>query len=215
MSTPDSASGARGHPLGEVSDDGLIRRIQAGDEEAFPVLFRRYEGVLRAKLREVLPAGLRRKVSASDLLQETRIVALRRCIEFHTQPDGTFRGWLLKILNHKVRDAIRNYKHTAKRGAVAELERGDRPDTSYFVADQPSPSEFAMAKELRNKIQQAINALPEDYQEVLRLTRLEGLTLREAADRMGRTREATKKLYGRALTKFGEVYGALGGGKDV
>ena len=45
-------------------------------------------------------------------------------------------------------------------------------------------------------------ALPADYREILRLCREEGLTLREAAERMGRSREAAKKLYGRALVRF-------------
>ena len=42
-------------------------------------------------------------------------------------------------------------------------------------------------------------ALSEDHREVLRLALEEGLSLRECAERMGRSREAMKKLYGRAV----------------
>jgi RNA polymerase sigma factor (sigma-70 family) len=57
----------------------------------------------------------------------------------------------------------------------------------------------------------ALGALPPDYREILRLVREEGLTLREAAQRMNRSREAAKKLYGRALFRLTEVFEKLQG----
>jgi DNA-directed RNA polymerase specialized sigma24 family protein len=41
---------------------------------------------------------------------------------------------------------------------------------------------------------------------VLSLTRVKGLTLVEAAKSMGRSHEATKKLYARALSRFTEAF---------
>ena len=213
MAIPASPADGNGSVPEAVADEELIRRIQTGDEDSFRILFERHEAALRGRIRQALPQGLRRKVSASDLLQETRIVALRRCIEFHTLPDGTFKGWLLRIVQNKVKDAIRQYRGTAKRGARGEVERGARPETGEFLAEEPSPSEHAMASELREKIQNAMSALPEAHREVLRLTRMEHLSLVEAAKRMGRSPDATRKLYGRALAKFTEVYEARGGSR--
>jgi DNA-directed RNA polymerase specialized sigma24 family protein len=51
----------------------------------------------------------------------------------------------------------------------------------------------------------ALDALSEDHRTILRLVQFDGLTLGAAAERMGRSREAAKKLYGRALTKLGEA----------
>ena len=42
----------------------------------------------------------------------------------------------------------------------------------------------------------------DDDREILRLVQVEHLTLIEAADRMGRSYEATKKLYARALARL-------------
>ena len=210
MMVAETSRGGRDEPAeSELADEALIRRVQAGDEHAFEILFQRHEAAVRAWIHEVLPRNLRRKVSASDLLQETRIVALRRCIEFHTQADGTFKGWLLRIVRHKVGDAIRQYMGTAKRGAVGEVERDARPETADFVAPQPSPSEVAIAAELRDRILNAMQALPDDYREVLHLTRFDQLTVAEAAKRMGRSPDATRKLYGRALERFTKLYGAI------
>jgi DNA-directed RNA polymerase specialized sigma24 family protein len=52
---------------------------------------------------------------------------------------------------------------------------------------------------------QRTGGLPEDYREILLLTRAQGLTIREAAERMGRSLEAAKKLSARALARFGEL----------
>ena len=54
-------------------------------------------------------------------------------------------------------------------------------------------------------------ALPPDYRTILRLVKEEGLTMRAAGERMGRSREAAKKLYGRALLRLTEVFRARGG----
>ena len=49
-----------------------------------------------------------------------------------------------------------------------------------------------------------LKRLPSEYREILALTRTEGLDLRQAAERMGRSYEATRKLVSRALTRFHE-----------
>ena len=59
--------------------------------------------------------------------------------------------------------------------------------------------------------ERALRQLPPDYQEILRLVREEDLTLRDCGARMGRSREAAKKLYGRALSSFTEMFERLQG----
>jgi len=44
-----------------------------------------------------------------------------------------------------------------------------------------------------------MKGLPGDYRQVLQLVQLDHLALKEAAVSMGRSYEATKKLYGRAV----------------
>jgi DNA-directed RNA polymerase specialized sigma24 family protein len=60
----------------------------------------------------------------------------------------------------------------------------------------------AIAGELDTAVQRAFAALPEDYREVLRLTRQNHMSIAGAATCLGRTREATKKLYARALARL-------------
>ena len=74
-----------------------------------------------------------------------------------------------------------------------------------FEGRGPSPSEFAMGEELKSGVERAMEALPEDYKTILRLVQIEQLTLRDAGERIGRSREAAKKLYGRALNRHAEL----------
>ena len=186
----------------ERTDEALFESARNGNDDAFRVLVERHAGGLRAYIDHRLPRTLRRKISVADVAQEAHIVALRRALDFEDRGDGSFRKWLNKIAELKVKEAIRKHAGTAKRAAGREISRGKRPDTGQFVDDATTPSQAAIGAETAEQVRQALETLPEDYREVLRLTREECLTLREAAVRMGRSREAAKKLYGRALLRF-------------
>ena len=58
-----------------------------------------------------------------------------------------------------------------------------------------------------------MQALPTDYQRILRLIQEERLSLREAGERMGRSAGACEKLYGRALSKLAELVHGGGDGE--
>ncbi len=188
-----------------ASDAVLIRRAREGDERSFGLLCERYAGSLRAQVRRSLPASLRRKLSASDILQEAYLTSFQRLAGFEDRGDGSFGAWISRIAAYKVREAVRAYGGTAKRAVDHEVSRTRRGDTANFAARGPTPSEEAVAGELREAASEALVTLPADYREVLRLLQERHLTVEEAAARMGRSREAVKKLYGRALSRFAEL----------
>jgi RNA polymerase sigma-70 factor (ECF subfamily) len=194
-----------------ITDRELIRRFRAGDDDALAALFSRYEDVLAARIRHRLPPPLRRKVSVADVLQETRIVVFRRREDFESRDKGAFRKWVLGIADNKARAAAQRYGGVAKRNVYEEVSAGRRPETREIAGHGPSPSQVVIASELRDLARRALSALPEDYREIVRLVREEQLPLREAARRLGRSYEATKKLYGRALLRFTETFDRLRG----
>jgi len=190
------------------SEQELLRRAGRGDGDAVQALFDLYQETLRAYARQWLPARLNRKVSVGDVLQEARLVALRRAVEFENRGDGAFRNWLLKIVQLKVKEEIR--RHTrAKRSVEREVTRGERPDTANFAGGEPSPSDAAVGSETRELACRAMNALTEYQREVLRLSCEDQLTFKEIAARLGRSYESVKKTYGRALSHFSEEFERL------
>jgi len=185
--------------------------MRAGDESAFHRLFDRHVPALSARVRRMLPAAVQRKVSVADVVQEARIAAHGRRRDFENRHANALRAWLLKIAELKARHALRRFGTTAKRATAREQSRNGAAEAAAPVDPGPSPSQAAMDAELSAVALRAMAALPPDYREVLRLARIEGLTLAEAGSRMGRSREAAKKLYGRALVKFADLFEAMAG----
>jgi RNA polymerase sigma-70 factor (ECF subfamily) len=201
-----------GSPEDRESEEDLLRALAAGDEGAFQALFDRHTEALRRRVGGWLPAAVKRKVSVADVVQEVNLVALRRFPEFEDRGDGAFRAWLLRIAQLKAKAAVRRHVGAAKRTALREVSRPHRLGTGEYAVEGPSPSEAAIASERAELVRRALAELPEDYREILRLTRERQLTLREAAERMGRPRERVKKLYGRAVDRFAKVFRRLEGG---
>jgi RNA polymerase sigma-70 factor (ECF subfamily) len=185
----------------EPSDEELVRRVREGDEAAAAALFDRHVRGLRAKVRRRLPAALRGRVAESDVVQEAYIGAFVSLAEFEDQGDGSFAKWLQRILRHKLLDEVRRHGRVGKRDA----RREERLGTGAPVADtgQPSPTAEVAAAERTAALAAAIDELPSDQATVLRWIHQEGLTLVEAGARMGRSADAVRKLYGRALVRLG------------
>ena len=191
-------------------DDALIERIRRGDHGAFSALCARYLRTLERFAERRLPARLRRRVSVADVLQEAQLVALERMRDFESRGEGSFRNWLMRIVEFKVRQAVRRHRGAARRAIEREATRGSRTGTGHLVGREPSPSQAAIGAEVAERAREAMAALPETYREVLRLAREEHLTLREVGERMGRSPEAARKLLGRALSAFAKELGEPG-----
>jgi len=192
-------------------DEDLVRRAQAGDASALTVLMVRYQALLTRHAERQLPDFLRPRVSIADVVQEAQIVVHERNHEFEDRGAGSFRNWLLKIVDLKVKEVLRTHMATAKRAVGREVVKRTNVRTAYFVSGESSPSQVAVGDELQGVARQAMDALPEDYRQVLGLAREQGMSLREVAACMGRSREAIKKLYGRALSRFTEEFERRGG----
>ena len=196
-----------------ISDEELVRRVRAGDEAAARLLFERHLPALRAKARARLPAALRGKVAESDVIQDAWLAAFLDIGTFEDRGDGSFGKWLRGILEHKIGHEIGRHVAAGKRDVRREQRmRTGSVDGFGAAPDQPSPSEVAVSAEEQEVLRAAVASLPDDYATVVRLVHIEGLTLVDAGARMGRSADAARKLYGRALAAMAE---RLRGAKDT
>ena len=184
------------------SEEELTRRYAQGEGEALAELFERHELVLRARVRKLLPPALRRRLSISDILQESRIVCLESHERFEDRGPGAFRRWALGITEKKALRAVQRHRDAAMRSVAREVTRGERVPTGLVAGASPTPSQVAIGRETSDQIRRALESLGEDDRTVLRLHRDDGYPLAEVASRMGRSYEAVKKLYGRAAARF-------------
>ena len=183
------------------SDEELARRVRAGDASAAAILFDRHAGALRERARRGLPATLRAKVGPSDVVQDAYLAAFLDLGGFEHRGDGSFARWLRQILEHKILNEVRRHDGVARRDARREVEIATEGGPT---SGDPSPSAEVIAAEQAAAVREAVDELPEDYREVIRLVHHEGLTLTDAGARMGRSADAARKLYGRAIERMAE-----------
>jgi RNA polymerase sigma-70 factor (ECF subfamily) len=185
-------------------DEELVRRAREGDQEALQALLNRHTLRLLGRIKCRIEGSVMRKVAPSDILQEARLVAAERLAEFEDRGEGSFRHWLEKIVELKIREAVRRYAGTGKREVGREVTRSRLPKQEPASAG-PTPSEVAMGEELREAARLALEKLSPDQRRVLTLLRDRRLSVETAAGRLGRSPGAVKKLYGRALARLEEL----------
>ena len=188
----------------DPTDEHLVRRVRAGDEAAARLLFERHLPALRAKARARLPKALRGKVAESDVIQDSFLAAFLAIGDFEDRGDGSFRRWLRTILERRVADEVRRHVEARGRDLRREVRLPTTAMGAAVAAAQASPSAEAVADERSASLREGIEGLDEDHRTVIRLVHDEGLTLVEAGRRMGRSADAARKLYGRALLRLSE-----------
>ena len=188
----------------DPSDEELAERVRTGDEAAAHTLFRRHVGALRARVRRDMPRVLRAKVAESDVIQDAYLAAFRALGGFEDRGDGSFARWLHTVLERKILNEVRRHVGSRKRDPRREVAGGSSVVRVEGVAPGPSPSTAAAHAEDRARLLTAMEGLPAPLRTALRLVHADGLTYEEAAERMGRSAEAVRKLYGRAVLALSE-----------
>lgn len=193
-----------------VSD--LISQARQGDVECRDRLFDLCRSYLGFVARSQVETWLRRKIDASDLVQETMLEAYRDFDRFQGGSEQEWLAWLKRILAHNAADFVRRYHGTAKREAGREVSFRDpndslAPGAPEPAADQLTPSQEFLQIDTELRVTAALAEMPEDYQEVIVLRNLQRLSFNEVAERMNRTRPAVQMLWMRAIKKLQECLG--------
>ena len=192
-----------------------IQQAQAGDQATLGRLLESYQNYLRLLARIEIGRRLQGKVDASDIVQETFLEAHRQFPLFQGTAEAQLAKWLRTILAGTVANVVRRYAGTQARNLRLERELVEGLDQSTCALEQmlvdrhSSPSHQAMRGEQSLQVAAAMSRLPEDYQTVLVLRHLEGLSFPQVATQMGRSVDSVEKLWLRGLTRlkreFGEV----------
>jgi RNA polymerase sigma-70 factor (ECF subfamily) len=184
---------------------GLLAEARAGSGESLGLALESCRGYLLAIAEGELPAELRAKGSASDLVQQTFLEAQRDLPRFHGETEEEWRAWLRRLLLNNVANFTRDYGRTAKRQATREVAL--EADGASGVGIDPmaaslSPSAEVVAREQSAALEAALTRLPADYAEVLRLRQQERLSFADIGIRMGRSDRAARMLWVRAVERL-------------
>lgn len=193
--------------------DELLARARAGGSSALGDLLAQYRGYLTLLARVQIGRRLQGKVDPQDLVQEVFLEAHRHFGRFRGTSEAELTQWLRQILRAQLLHLLRRYFGTRGRDLRLERQLAEELDATSqaldraLVAPHSSPSQQATRREQAARLADALNQLPDDYRDVLVLRYLEGLRFPEIAPRMGRSVEATKKLWVRALDRLRRTIG--------
>lgn len=162
----------------ELSD--VIARAQARDPDAFDLLIDQYS----PRLYGYFYRATGRRPDAEDLLQElfVRLVAMIG----QYQHDGRFDAWLFRMATNLIRDRIRRRRNARE---LPESSLGG-PDEQWERLGQAgddvvTPGQRMDAAEEVDRLNRAIQALPEPERGVILLRHFSGMSFREIAELMG------------------------------
>jgi RNA polymerase sigma-70 factor (ECF subfamily) len=199
-----SGSGSPGEPA-EV--EKWIVEAQGGNREALGRLLELCRHYLMLVANQELTPAIWSKVDPSDIVQDTLLEAGRDFPHFHGQSEEELLAWLHGILRNHVADAYRRFQ-TEKRQLCREVSLDDSDNRGLLqdaAATIETPSMHAQARERDERLEKAMQQLPEHYRQVLCLHTTEGLTFAQIADKLGSTADAVRKLWGRAVEELAKL----------
>jgi len=186
----------------------LLARAASGDGDALSVLLKRYGPRVRRELS--IGDQWRSVLEADDVMQVTYLEAFLRISSFTPTDSGTFLGWLRRIAQNNLRDAVKALERAKRPPPCKRVDPPRGKDSfevlyEYLGSTSTTPSRVAAKREAKDLLEIAIRKLPPDYATAVRLHDLEGCTGPEVAAAMGRSRGAIFMLLGRAHDQLREV----------
>jgi RNA polymerase sigma-70 factor (subfamily 1) len=182
----------------------LIDRARQGAPDAVGRIFEAVRSQLLELADTELPSDLRMKIGPSDLVQETALDMQRDFGQFTGTTAEECYAWLRQVLQHNVVDAIRRYRMAQKRDVTREA----RLDRKGSAAGQQRgevgrlPDGSAIRREEAAEVHAVLAKLPADHRRVLELRYWGGMSFRAMAPALGRSPEAVRKLWYRALERL-------------
>ncbi len=190
--------------MNSPSVNDLISQARGGDSDALGTLLEGYRPFLELLARRQLDPRVHARVGLSDVVQQTFLEAQRDFAQFRGQVEGEIIAWLRQVLDHNVAEAVRRHVVVQKRTTNKERSldapgKGGRALGNLLPSDQSTPSQRAMRDEAAVQLALAMDTLPEDQKEAIRLRHLEGWSLAQIAEHFKRSDVAVAGLVKRGL----------------
>lgn len=155
----------------------LVQRVQRGDKRAFDLLVGKYQ----RKLFRLLSRLIRDQAEIEDVAQEAFIKAYRALPNF--RGESAFYTWLYRIAINTAKNQLAANKRRADDYEL-DLQDPDQYEMHGRLRESDTPEGLALTEEIRETVNQAIEALPEDLRTAIVLREVEGLSYEEIATAM-------------------------------
>jgi RNA polymerase sigma-70 factor (ECF subfamily) len=167
-----------------LSDQELMRIVQAGDYSPASEIYERYSG----RIYNFAFRFLRNSEAAEDATQEVFVKMMKHASQFHG--DAKLSTWLFSITANWCRDYLRKADNKAK-------------EADDVLLTLPSPEQSAdrnlEQRENETRVRKALAALTPEQREAILLSRYQGLSYAEIAQIAGCSEGAVKTRVFRAM----------------
>ncbi|HEY0671222.1 MAG TPA: sigma-70 family RNA polymerase sigma factor [Longimicrobiales bacterium] len=181
-------------PAASENETALVQRLRARDDATFRKLHDDYYSAMLRVARNFT----RSREEAEEVIQETWIAVISGIGRFEGR--STFKTWLFRILMNRARARA---KREARMVPFSSLS-ADHADGNLHVADARTgsdPEQAVLDKELRERMEGAVAALPRRQNLVLSLRDIEGWSADEVCQALEISESNQRVLLHRARMK--------------
>ncbi len=150
-------------------DRELILKLKAGSEEAFNLLFYKYERILYAFSLKILPS----EEDAEEVVQEVFYKIWKK--RYLLDEQLSFKAFIFTVAKNHI------YNLLSKRVSETAYKRYCSDTTSNLVNNA---EETCCFQEMKNIIEQIVSNMPDKRKQVFTMSRFQGLSNREIADQL-------------------------------
>jgi len=187
-----------------VSDLRLVGRMLAGDEAAF-------EDFFDAFFPPVYRFARTRLRGDDDAAEEVAQAALCRAVtKLHTyRGEASLLTWLCTFCRHEVAAYLTHRRRLGQSIELAEDAPEVRAALESLGALVAGPEERLRRDELVRRVWLALDALPARYGDALEWKYIEGLSVKDIAERLGIGPKAAESVLTRAREAFRDAFVTL------
>lgn len=178
--------------LDTLDDEDLVRLVRARDALAVRVLTQRYN----RRLYRVARSILRDEGEAEDVVQETYVRAFTSLDQF--RGDASFGTWITRIAMNEALGRLRRRRPTVDWESHGESFTQAEIINFPMSARTADPERTMAQGEIRQILENAIDALPDTFRAVFVARIVEGMSVEETAELCGLREETVKTRLHRA-----------------
>ena len=177
-----------------LSDAEVVERVRDGQIALFEMLMRRHNRRVYRCVRSIL----RDESEIEDVMQQAYLAAFHHLAEFEGR--SSVATWLTRIAMNAALSRLR----TRSRFTVPSSDEEGGDAMSLWPSTAPDPEQQAIAHELGQVLETAVDALPRSYRTIFVLREVEGLNTLETAELLGLSEPVVKTRLHRAKAQLRE-----------
>lgn len=175
----------------------LVRRVAAGDEDAFAQVYDRTCTLVHSVARRILSENAAAEEVTADVFTQVWKQAAN-----YQESKGAVLAWLTNIVRSRAIDRLRSV--SAMRQRFEPID-----DAEQHQDPKATPEEHSSLAERRRIVQEAMRALPREQREAIEVAFFQGMTHTEVAQQLGQPLGTVKTRIRAGMMKLRELLAPL------